>query len=681
MKILIVDDNADNIEMMAIMLRSQKYDVVSAYNGQEALDVLKKEQVDLIISDILMPVMDGFQFCRECKKDEKLCKIYFVFYTATYLESNDEKFAIKLGAQKFFRKPMEPDVFIKNINEVVDIIEQGNNKELKIVDNNDKDVFKLYSERLVHKLEKKNLDLEKEIAAHKETMSKLRQSEERFALAVEGTLDGLWDWNIENDTAYYSERFAEMLGYQHNELPFSIKSWEEMIHPDDFDNYKEKLKSYLERKTDTLNSIFRIKTKDGTIKWFNSRGKALFDQGGIPYRLVGFHSDITDKKMQEFELVNALEKAKESDLLKTAFLQNMSHEIRTPINGILGFAQLLKEGGLNEEDIAEYADIIMQSGYRLIALINNILDISKIDTKRMDINVTMFNLNEFIDEIHFSFDMKIRKQNLIIKKITPLDNDKCNVFTDKAFLKQIFYNLVENALKFTKKGFIELGYSIDEDVVLFYIKDTGIGIAPKYQQKIFDRFFQIDTSLARDYEGTGLGLPIVQGLVELLNGKIWLESEVGKGSTFYFTIPNKNLSDKVVKDSIISTNDGKKQSVCNILVAEDEDVSYYLIFKSLKSEYVKLTRAYNGLDAVEICKSNDIDLVLMDLKMPIMDGIEATVEILKFKPDMKIIAQTAFAYDKDKEAAMVAGCVDFISKPINVFVLKSLISKYAFQTF
>lgn len=376
--------------------------------------------------------------------------------------------------------------------------------------------------------------------------------------------------------------------------------------------------------------------------------------------------NITEQKRAEQELIKSKEKAEESDRLKSAFLANMSHEIRTPMNGILGFAELLKEPGLSGQEQKDYIQIIEESGERMLRIINDIVDISKIESGLMKIYLREANINDQIDYIFTFFrpEAEAKGLNLIINK--PCLRNETNIITDPEKLYAVLTNLVKNAIKYTKKGEINIGYIKHVDFYQFYVRDTGIGIPPERRKAVFERFIQADIEDRQAYQGAGLGLAISKAYVEMLGGKIDLSSEVEVGSEFFFTLPYKVL--RKISEPRISPDFSEKiqeQSCLKILVAEDDAISERLIVHAVKDISSKLLLVKNGLDAVEICRNNpDIDLILMDIRMPGIDGHEATRVIRQFNSEVIIIAQTAFGLEGDKEKAIAAGCNDYIAKPV-----------------
>ncbi len=374
------------------------------------------------------------------------------------------------------------------------------------------------------------------------------------------------------------------------------------------------------------------------------------------------------------ELEGAIKKAEESDRLKSAFLANMSHEIRTPMNGIIGFTQLLNNPKLSLEKKKDYSDVIINSSEQLLSIVNDILDISRIETGQIRLSEDQNNINLLFDELELFFKPKVFEKDVDLFFINEVDESKSTIVFDKGRLRQVLVNLISNALKFTEQGFIRISCKLVKKNIQFSVKDTGIGINKKFHGKIFQRFQQINRIVNEVNSGTGLGLAISKGFVELMGGKIWIESEIGKGSEFSFAIPfkqKKMLPDRVavLSASVLNNLD------YTILVAEDVDMNFKLIKVFFEDTKVELLHVRNGKEAVEKCRiNNHIDLVLMDIKMPIMDGYEATRIIKELRPDITIIAQTAFAFDEDKEKAYKAGCDGYISKPVEKETLFRLIN-------
>jgi signal transduction histidine kinase/CheY-like chemotaxis protein len=372
---------------------------------------------------------------------------------------------------------------------------------------------------------------------------------------------------------------------------------------------------------------------------------------------------------------NAEQRAIDSDRLKTAFLQNISHEIRTPMNSIIGFSELLKDKNTSETERNEYLSLISKSSDQLLNIVNEVLDISLIETGNINLNKKRVHLNKLLDEIYLSFKVLINN-NIVFSIEKGLPDQQSLILTDDLKVRQILNNLLNNAIKFTEKGHIRLSYSLVNDDLEFCIEDTGIGIDKQLHEKIFDRFNKVEQDTVRLYEGVGLGLAICKGNVDLLKGRIWIESEPGKGSRFFFTIHYE----PVYEDNTLSKNKTKSIKDLNnvtILVAEDDELNFLYIKEILKGTEANILRAINGKEAVEICQTNNlIDILLIDIKMPVMNGYEAIKQIREFRPSLPIIAQTAFALSNEMLKAFNAGSNDYISKPFKKDQLLALISKY-----
>lgn len=415
--------------------------------------------------------------------------------------------------------------------------------------------------------------------------------------------------------------------------------------------------------------------------WLEIRAYPVLDESGKLFRVIEHLRDITDRKKFVDELEKSKEKAEESDRLKSAFLANMSHEIRTPMNAILGFTQLLKANSLNAAKKNEYIGIIQNSGNHLLDIINDIIDISKIDAEQLDIVETNFDLNLFLLEIYQLFQSLIiqKKQSELELILSNEEEADIVISSDKTRLRQILLNLIGNSIKFTAEGRVEFGYKIKEQSLLFFVKDTGVGMSEKELAFVFDRFRQGDESSNRPFGGTGLGLAISKEFVELLNGEIWAESVKDEGSTFYFTIPlkQKEKEKKPMFENKPQAKPKTKFSNKTILIVEDDEYSSLILEELLKPYGFNLLTATDGMQAIKACIDKpEIDLVLMDIQLPVLDGLQATQRIKKIKANLPIIAQTANAMQEDREKALSAGCDNYISKPINGNELIQMISEY-----
>ena len=503
---------------------------------------------------------------------------------------------------------------------------------------------------------------------------KAEDFEKKFMQIAENIDEVFW-LRTHSEMIYVSPSFEKIWGVPCQSLYENPLLFTEKIHPDDKPVVQEIFHSNEFNDIGLFNYEYRILRVDNQIRWINTKTVPIIDESGKIVRRVGIATDITKNHENVEELIKTKVLAEVSDNLKTAFLHNISHEIRTPMNAIVGFSGFLNDPDLDPEKRQHFVDIIVQSSDQLLSIISDIVNIASLEAgqerfieKEIDINATLILLHE-------QFLLKANKQNVYFTLKSILPEKDVWIKTDETKLVEVLTNLISNALKFTQQGFVNFGVKINDSELDFFVEDTGLGIPLEMQDEIFKRFRQVETSAARKYGGSGLGLSISKAYVELLGGKMWVKSELGKGSTFYFTIPfvrvQKNtLSEKQFNNNLkIEINEPK-----TILVAEDDDLNFMLMKELLSDLNINIIRAINGLEAVEICKTNThIDLVLMDLKMPLMDGYEATKQIKSFMPNLPIIAQTAYFTDLDKNNALACGCNDFISKPIKRELLFSKI--------
>ena len=418
--------------------------------------------------------------------------------------------------------------------------------------------------------------------------------------------------------------------------------------------------------TERNNYIAKVEQKNNELKAAEEEIRAYNEE--LLASNQALHSNMLERE-------KAIKKAEENEKLKSAFLANMSHEIRTPLNGVIGFSQLLNNPDLTDNKRQDFIDIIYTSSQQLLSLVNDILDISKIETHQMKIKKESFDIHSFLDELEQLFKLKHSNSQVEIIFNNYIKNSDNFIISDKLRLIQILGNIIENAIKFTEQGFVKVSTEINNNEIIFTIEDTGIGIKKENHKKIFKRFQQIEGTKKEVASGAGLGLAISKGFVELLNGKIWLQSEPNKGTKFTVTIPN-------IKEEVINSSNSIKRHTSNnkfefkILVVEDIESNFKLLVEFFDKTKATIIHAKNGQEAINICtSSNDIDLVLMDLRMPVVDGYEATRKIKKLIPDIPIIAQTAFALENEKQKALEVGCVDIVSKPINKNKLFKIIKK------
>ncbi len=445
-------------------------------------------------------------------------------------------------------------------------------------------------------------------------------------------------------------------------------SFTKWIHPDFQDQF------YLFFKDIFVNPDFKsceLKLKDASGFNFFASIIALPDQytNGKSQELRIAIIDISMQKELEFNLLLETERAKESERLKSAFLANMSHEIRTPLNGILGFASLIYDDEPDTPTAKSYAEIIGRNGERLLNLINKILDISKIESGNMPVENTTFSPGMLISEVKELFQVIADKQDVnIVTHISPELSD-INIIADKSKLTQILTNLLSNALKFTKNGFVEIGYYREGNQIVFTVKDNGLGISEEGQKHLFERFYQVNTNSKYNTEGSGLGLSLCKALVELLNGRIWVESKAGEGACFSFSISCEFIDDKNSKSADLPNQ--------TVLLVEDDFKQAQLIKAQLEKYNLQVVYAKNGVDAIQqIMHNNSLSMILMDINMPVLNGLETAREIRKNNIHIPIVAITGFSTEYTQHDAIQLGFNDYFVKPLTTTGISRIIHKY-----
>ena len=516
--VLIVDDNPKNLQVLGKFLKDLNFNIEFATNGKAALDWLEHKKFDILLLDINMPEMDGFEVCRIIRKNEQWNNLSIIFLTA----ETDRESILKgfdLGAQDYITKPFDS----------------------------------------------------------RELLARIRT---------------------------------------HLSLKQSIVSLEEL--------------------NQTLEEKVSERTK---------------------------------------ELTLAKDKAEEGERLKTAFLQNLSHEIRTPMNGILGFAQLLRDRVLNPDTFVDYVEIIVKSGERMMSIINDLVEMAKIESGQISIQMHEFVINDILDLMVSSFKNEAKDKGLSLT-IGKRASDAAIIYSDKDIVVQVMLNLIKNALKFTHKGSVEIGYDCADGDHWFYVKDTGIGIEVEKQQLIFERFTQGDSSISRGYEGAGLGLSIAKAYIEALGGTIGLDSKIGEGSIFTFTLPKCSEQIQAIRPELPALTNNFITAGLSVLIVEDDSASRMLLYEYLADINADIQFAINGEEVIDKVKNNlTYDFILMDLKMPVMNGFEAAQLIREMGFTNPIIAQTAYVSKDDIELAEQSGFDDLIAKPIKKEELIEKINK------
>lgn len=616
-----------NIAQLALL---EEYNCLIEVVGDKDsyLHALETTTPDIILSDYNLPQYNGLEALRDLRARNML--IPFIFVTGT-LNEETAVGTIKAGAwdyvvkDRLFRLPLAI-----------------------------RSVLKLKEEKL--------------IAAETEERIKL------LIMAIEQTSSQVVVSDKDGRIEYVNKKFTEVTGYTADEVLGTKSSnlFENDLKSTGGMRIMEKL---------SIGEIYQgeilSRNKDGSAYWESISIAPIKNTEGIICNYVAVMDDITLRKIMEQDLIEARERAERSDKLKDVFLQNLSHEIRTPLNAIVGFSHLLHSGSEKAvEKIKEYTSIVCDSSNHLLSIVTDILTIASIQTGQETTVYEAVDLNKLGDHLYEVFLPQAKGKGLAFTFSKPRTGGPFIINTDETKLNQILTNLLNNAIKFTHRGSIELTYRIQESHIDFLVTDTGIGIPKESQGVIFERFRQAEHSIHTNYGGTGLGLSISGSFAQMLGGTLRVESEQDKGSTFILTLPYSPL--------IHTETPGKRTPVIlthkrlTLLVAEDEIFNFLLIKAFLKLSNIELLHAENGSEALKLCEGNpQIDLVLMDIKMPVMDGVQAFREIRKIRKDLPVIAQTAYALEKEKQEFLKAGFNDYIAKPIEKEKLLSIINAYS----
>ena len=506
---------------------------------------------------------------------------------------------------------------------------------------------------------------------------KLSATNNKLAMALDVANIVPWKWDLRSKTILCDinrpiELSTNDKDVNEEQLAVPDSQYFSKIFKEDRKRVEKAYDDLIEGRSDKVREEYRVINVQNNIhriEWVEAQAAVeTRDENGKPLTLVGSSLVITTRKKMEMELTTARDRAEESNRLKSAFLANMSHEIRTPLNAIVGFSGILASTD-EEEEKQEYVSIIENNNTLLLQLISDILDLSKIEAGTLEFQYSNIDLNKMLNELTSSLQLKIKSEK--VQLTCHLAEKNCFIHTEKNRLSQLLINLISNAIKFTTEGYIRFGYELRGKEIYFYVSDTGCGIPKDKQKSIFGRFVKLNSF----EQGTGLGLSICQTLVEHMGGTIGVDSEEGKGSTFWFTLPYKAaiaVEESIKKEEIQPISIEKNKFT--ILIAEDNESNYKLFASILKGEY-QLIHAWDGQEAVEMFKQYNPQIILMDINMPVMDGYEATKEIRKYSAKVPIIAITAFAYASDEQRVMESGFDGYMPKPINARLLKAQLTE------
>ncbi len=483
--------------------------------------------------------------------------------------------------------------------------------------------------------------------------------------------EGIVILNIRDQVVRANDTFCDMFGYTSAEVfGMAINS---LIVPDHLKDEGLELTNLAAEGKVVKRETTRIR-KDGSQMKVSILASPITIKGGHQ-AVYGIYRDISLQKETEEALIIAKEQAEESNRLKTAFLNNLSHEVRTPMNAIMGFSLLLNEGCVEKAKAKHLTTAILESSDQLMTIIDSIVNISTIEAGLLEIIEKEVRITDLAKKALAHFQPRAAAREIKLRLNCMVSDTEACIITDDTKIRQVINILIDNAIKFTTRGNVELGCIIENDSIKFYVADSGTGIEPELHDIIFERFMQGNLDTSGLNSGLGLGLPIAKSYLAALGGKIWLESEPGHGATFFFSIPYKPANQSV--SNITQTHLMKDKLKKTVLVAEDEEYNFFLVREILEFQDVAILHAWNGEDAIKIFKENPgIDLILMDIKMPVMDGYEATKQIKSINANIPIIALTAYAMVGDREKAIQSGCDDYLSKPVSLSDFNETVNKY-----
>lgn len=617
-RLLIVEDIPTDAELVKYELNKSgmQFDIRIVEHEQDYINQIRSFDPELILSDYNLPLFDGMKALT--LREELAPNTPFILVTGT----NNEETAVecmKAGADDYILKD--------NLTRLSPAIKSAFRK--------------------------------------KEIIRSRNEAEEKLkilSLAVEQNPASIVITSIDGTIQYVNPKFTRITGYSAEEAigknPRILKSGQ--LPVEFYQNMWQTIMAGKEWTGEIPN-----KKKNGEVYWENAIISPLLNESNQIMHLVAIKEDITEKRRLIEEMIIAKEKAEAGDRLKTAFINNISHEIRTPLSGIVGFSEMILGPDVSIENKTAFNDIIKKSSARLMSTISNYLDISLLVSGNMEVRKSPFSLNIFLDDLKDKFSSACFTAGIELAILKPTSPADIQINSDIELLRKIFTHLLDNAVKFTNQGKITFGYRKKADDLEFFVNDTGIGIDTDKTKMIFEYFMQADISHTRRYEGSGLGLSISGELVKLLGGNINLSSVRNEGSSFYFSLPaNVIVSEPETKDIKILQPEWLSKPV--ILVAEDDDFNFKYLDIVLKRENYLVLRAVNGSEAVDICHNNpEVNLILMDMKMPVMGGLEATRKIKAFLPGLPIVALTAFVSARDESEAYDAGCIEFLTKPVN----------------
>lgn len=664
-KILTIDDNNDNLMALTTLLSYAFPDaeIITSLSGKDGIEKARIENPDVILLDLIMPVMDGFETCKLLKEDDLLQRIPIIILSAMDQEHGSRAMALKMGAETFLSKPIDRAELTAQVSSMLRIKQSEDkvrqeNQRLEILVQERTQGLEESNRSALNLLEELKAVMEQRTLLHEALLS----SEDQFHSLYNDAPVGLYRTTAEGTILMANRAIYDMLGFSDFDA-HSFTNLEELGFEPSY--RRAQFSEQIEKFGEVKNLEAKWICRNGEAIIVRERAKVVRDSDGKPLYYDGTVEDITERRRSEEALKEALIKAESSNLLKTAFMNNISHEVRTPLNGVLGFSNLITQPDITDDEKQQYYSLIKSSSNRLLTTITSYMDISLIASGNIEVKRKSIDLHKLLYNLIDLFQPLCANKEIELLVDIPDDIGKIILFSDEELLRKILIHLLDNAVKFTDHGKISLGYIFKSNTIQFYVKDTGIGVGVESHALIFESFTQEEKLPTRCHEGSGLGLSIAQGFVRLIGGELRLESKKGSGSNFFFTIPFDGKKMEVgLCDEV--PDEGPVNDHAVILIVEDDESNKFLLNTFLYKTKATLLEASNGKEAIDLChKHPEISLVLMDIKMPGMDGLEATGKIKLFRKNLPIIGITAFAMSGDEKKALEAGFDEYLSKPLS----------------
>jgi two-component system, cell cycle sensor histidine kinase and response regulator CckA len=653
---LIVDDHDENRYLLRTILAASGYDLLEASSGVEALAQARRARPAIIISDILMPQMDGFTLCRVCKRDPDLAGIPFVFYTATYTSPQDEALAQKLGAARFIVKPVSDDVFVSVIAEVLEEHASGHLAVQPPPEDDETVYYRLYNEVLIHKLEEKVLELERAAL--------------QLRTAVTAANVGLWDWDLDTTTVFYSPEWKRQIGYEDHEISNSVSEWWDRIHPEDREHILDVVRAFAERRLPRFDVEFRFRHKDGSYRWMLSQAALIEDDHGKRRRMLGSHVDVTARKHADAEREQLQTQLTQAQKLEAVgrLAGGVAHDFNNALCVIIGSAELGLEVTRPQDSAYEYLQSICDAGRRGSQIVRQLLAFARKET----VTAVGLNPNSALSSVHGMLARLIGEDIELTMELQP---DVWPIKIDPTHFDQIVINLLTNARDaMTGGGRVRLTTSnvtLDDaaarrwhagmapgDYVALEVSDTGCGMDTPTQDRIFEPFF----TTKADESGTGLGLSTVLGIVERNDGRIDVRSEVGKGTTFKIFLPRFTES---TLPQEVKTATTPQQGNETVLVVEDNPSLLTVIQRTLESFDYRVLIAATATEAMRISQSPgaEIDVLVADLVLPYMNGKALAQAMKAYQPGLRVLYMSGYPTAVLSERRLIADDDPYIQKP------------------